>query len=294
MGSMAAISIFCFVAAYSAALGLEVWRALRRGVRGAATVLCATLGVLAQAVLLGQRAAAASGVPLSSNQDWYLLAAWMLAVIYLLLIWRRPETNIGLFLLPLVMALVAAAFFLADAQPFAPERARRWAAVHAASLLLATVSVSVGFAAGAMYLRQSFRLRHKRPTSEGLRLPSLEWLERVAGLSALASLALLGLGVISGIVLNVVNVRHHAITHAWNDPFVVTASVMFLGLLSVMLVSAWYVPARRGRRIAYLTLACFALLAIALAAGLLLDTQHGKARWGAADASPPAAREAAP
>ena len=58
-------------------------------------------------------------------------------------------------MLPLALALVAAAA-LADRTPFAPEPASQaWGAIHGIALLLGTLAVMVGFVAGLMYLVQA-------------------------------------------------------------------------------------------------------------------------------------------
>ena len=207
------------------------------------------------------------------------MAAWVLAVIYLLLLCRRPHTNLGVFLLPLILGLVATAFFFADATPFAREPAMRvWGTIHAASLLLATVAVLVGFAAGIMYLGQAFRLRRKRPNVHGLACRAWNGRNAWGGSGGPGLAGVPGAGVLSGVVLNLINYRQHLAPLPWNDPVVITSTIMLVGLLTAVLVSTWYAPARRGRKIAYLTLATFVLLAIALTAGLLLRTQHGKQR----------------
>ena len=87
-------------------------------------------------------------MPLSSNRDWYLLAAWVLAVVYLYLLCSRPRTPFGLVLLPLVLGLIGTAAWLAGPQPFAREPASKvWGVIHGTSLLLAIVAVLLGFAA---------------------------------------------------------------------------------------------------------------------------------------------------
>ena len=63
------------------------------------------------------------------------------------------------------------------AHPFAREPASQvWGVIHGGSILLATVAVLLGFAAGVTYLSQAWRLKRKLPLAGGLRLPSLEWL----------------------------------------------------------------------------------------------------------------------
>ena len=82
-------------------------------------------------------------------------------------------------------------------------------AIHGTAVLLATVTVLAGFAAGVMYFWQSVRLKRKRPPSLGLRLPSLEWLERANSRAIAVSLLFLSVGILAGVVLNLINRGGH-------------------------------------------------------------------------------------
>jgi ABC-type uncharacterized transport system permease subunit len=144
------------------------------------------------------------------------------------------------------------------------------------TLLLGTVVVSLGFAAGVMYLVQDRRLRLKRPVSGRLRLPSLEWLDRVNGRALVVSALLLSLGVLSGVVLNTINHRRDAgAAFAWNDPVVWTSGLLLAWLVAVSVFGAVYKPARAGRKVAYLTLGSFAFLVMVLAVLLFAPSGHG-------------------
>jgi len=277
---MSGVSITCFAASYAVALVLEITRLFfRSGVRGALMLGFAGAGLFAHTVFLVYRAAEAVGSPLSSKQDWYLIAAWVLAVIYLCVTAYHPTKSTGIFVLPLVLGLIGVGALLADAAPFAREPAAQvWGTIHGISILLATVAVLIGFAAGLMYLGQAYRLKHKLSMQEGLRLPSLEWLQRVNSRAILWAMLLLGIGIVSGVILNLINYRHHANRVPWNDPFVVSTLTMFGWLLLASGIGFWYRPARAGRKVAYLTVVSFLFLVIALGVGLLVDTQHGGSR----------------
>jgi ABC-type uncharacterized transport system permease subunit len=151
-----------------------------------------------------------------------------------------------------------------------------WGALHGISIMLATVSVLIGFVAGLMYLDQARRLKHKNPATGGLQLPSLEWLQWANSRAILISVLMLGLGVLSGMVLNGINAQDEAKRLPWNDPVILSTWLMFFWLLAAMILSTLYRPARAGRRVAYLTLVSFVFLAIMLAAGLLMNSRH----WG--------------
>ena len=274
------ISITCFAASYAIVLALEISRLFfRSGVRWAVMVALAAAGMLAHTAFLGYRAAHAQGSPLSSKEDWYLIAAWVLAGAYLWLTCFRPRNAFGVFLLPFVLGLVGVGALLADSVPFAREPASRvWGAIHGASLLLATVSVVGAFAAGLMYLHQSYHLKHKLPPRAGLRLPSLEWLRQANSRALAFAMPMLGLGILSGIVLNLVRRGPQSSGVAWNDPAVLSTIAMFAWLLIAVLAGLFYRPAREGDKVAYVTVASFAFLVIALGIGLLIDSGHGDLR----------------
>ncbi|NQU25100.1 MAG: cytochrome c biogenesis protein CcsA, partial [Candidatus Nealsonbacteria bacterium] len=146
------------------------------------------------------------------------------------------------------------------------------------SFLLAVVAVLIGFAAGLMYLEQARRLKNKLPPIRGLRLPSLEWLERTNGRAIVVSLLMLCLGVLSGMVLNRIGKDDTNRSLPWYDPVVLSALLMFGWLLIAALGGKLYRPTHKGRKVAYLTLVSFAFLAIALAMVLFSETQHGGKR----------------
>ena len=205
------ITTTCFAASYAVAFLLELARLLlRHAARRVLTLGFATAGLVAQTLYLGYRAyEAPPAAPLSSAFDWYLLAAWMLVVVYLYLTLFHPEVAYGIFILPLALALIGGG---AIGQPRAVCRNRRrrrfGGTIHGTFWLLGAVAVIVGFVAGLMYLLQAWRLKHKLPPTRGLRLPSLEWLERVSGRAIVVSVLMAGIGTLSGIVLNLVNHRH--------------------------------------------------------------------------------------
>jgi ABC-type uncharacterized transport system permease subunit len=276
---LSGVTILCFAASYVIVLALEFSRLVfRSGVRGAVMIGWAAAGLLAHSAFLYHRAVSTGDVPLSSNRDWYLLAAWVLMVVYLYLVCYHPKTHFGLFLMPLVLGLIATAQFLADAQPFAREPASKvWGAIHGTAILLATVSVLVGFAAGLMYLRQSRRLKAKHPPTFGLRLPSLEWLQRANSRAIVVSLVMLIIGVAAGMVLNLINSRHQVRMLPLSDPVVFSTVLLTLWLLAASLFSAFYRPARQGHKVAYLTVVSFIflLLVLALVTGVVWKTEHG-------------------
>ena len=192
-------------------------------------------------------------------------------MLYFYLACYHASMHFGVFLLPLVLGLIAAAHF-ADPRPFSREPASQiWIIIHGTSIMLATVTVIFGFAAGLMYLEQADRLKRKRPPFLKLRLPSLEWLQMVNSRTMLASMLLVGVAVASGIVLNLLKKSPSVL---WKDPVVWVTLTMFGWLLLHVVIGAFYRPIRQGRKVAYLTLVSFVFLVLALV-GMFVSNQHG-------------------
>lgn len=290
MGSViSGISLVCFAASYAVAWAMEltnVWAPRR--VPRLLTVVFVVAGFLAHTLYLGYRVVEFSASPLSSSFDWCLVAAWLLIVAYFYLAWYHPRAGLGVYMLPLALALVAAAS-LADRRPFEAEPASQvWGAVHGIALLLGTLAVMMGFTAGLMYLVQADRLKRKRAPLAGFKLPSLEWLERINSRVIVVSALLVGVGFLSGMILNSIG---HEGEIPWTDPVIWTSALMFGWLLAAAVFNGVYRPARRGRKVAYLTVVSFVFLVVVLCVLLLVDTQHGgQKRRIEAKVAPPSSR----
>jgi ABC-type transport system involved in cytochrome c biogenesis permease subunit len=278
------ITILCFAASYGVALALEVTRLFfRSGVRGLVMLGFAAAGLLAHTLYLLHHWTSLGRTPLSSEFDWTLVAAWLLVVAYLYLTYYHPRNPIGVFLLPLVLGLVVWSQWVSDA-PFSKEQGTRLlGTTHGVCLLLGTVAVFLGFVSGVMYLLQAYRLKHKQLWG-GVQLPSLEWLQKMAGRAILISLVMLLGGFITGLLLS--QRKHGTIRFA--EPVVWSSSALVAWLLIEAAFNALYKPSRVGRKVAYLTVANFLFLLLALGS-LFFDTLHGAAD----DAPAPRNEEAA-
>lgn len=277
---LSGITLTCFAASYTVALALEAGRiAVRnRWLRVGALVFLAA-GLIAQTLYLYDlaREEIISGVVFSSWYDWCLLAAWVLAAACLALSLRRPQASLGVFMLPMVLVLVGVAQLVSDWPQFARGEALRvWGILHGLTLLIGTTGVTIAFVVGLMHLLQSYRLKHKVPPSSSFKLPSLEWLQRMNEESLVISSFMLALGLLTGVVLNVIQHAFDEASVAWTEPAVWSSGLLFLWLLGAMLFNWLYKPARQGRKVAYLTMASFGFLAIVL--GLVLFSQHAAPR----------------
>jgi hypothetical protein len=286
---LSGISITCFSASYAVTLALEVSRLFFQvRVRWLVMIGFAAAGLLAHSIYLWMHTRSeihgAISAPLSSWYDWCLLAAWVLVVAYLGLAIRRPHNAVGLFLLPLVLALIGVAYAVRDMPSFERQEALGyWATIHGGMLLLGTVSAALGFAAGLMFLLQSYRLKHKYVARPGFRLPSLEWLQRFNRRTLLISTGLLAIGLLAGLALNLLRQVSRETTVAWTDPVVYSSGILFLWLAAASLFEWLYRPARTGRKVAYLTLASFVFLGLVLC--LVVLGQHGSSQSSSATQS---------
>jgi hypothetical protein len=268
------VKIYCFGASYLIALVLELsglWSRVRY--RRAACLIAASAGMIAHTTYLGQRAVATPYAPLASQHDWLMLAAWLLAVIYVGALFHIPRGSLGVFLLPGVLALIGVGTFAATVPLASFEAPRVWGLVHGVFLLLGTISVLLGFLAGVMYLVQSRRLKNKLTAKEGLRLPSLEWLARMNNRSLGAATLLVGGGFLTG-VLSRLALQGSRGVMPWTDPVVLSLSAMLLWLTIAEVFRLCYPAARQGRKVAYLTIAAFGFLLLVLASVTWKDSLH--------------------
>jgi hypothetical protein len=229
-------------------------------------------GLVAHTLFLWNHAQSESVVPFASFHIWFLMAGWLLAAAYVGLAAARPQSSLGIFMLPVVLTLILAGQVSSQAEFPRNDAISGWFKVHGFSLLLGTVAASLGFVAGVMYLVQSYRLKHKLLPRPGFRLPSLEWLQTVNRQTLYVSAILVALGVFAGVVLNVIR---RGIP--WTDPLILSSGGLLTWLFAATLFELLYKPAQQGRKVAYLTIANFVFLAAVLWIVLSGSSQHATA-----------------
>ena len=275
---VAGISVVCFAASYAVTLACEASRLLfRSGVRGAAMVGFAVAGLLAHSLFLLWRAFHEPSVPLSSEFDWYLLAAWMLAGGSLWLTLANPKTPVGLFFFPIVLLLIGRAE-MSSREPFPQSPATQaWGMIHGSFNLAASVAVAVGAVAGLMWLIQAGRLSRKTTPVRGFRMPSLEKLAALSSRSGLVAATTGSAGFLSGIVLNAITQQHGLLeTVPWDDPVVLRMGLLVAWLAVAAVVSRLLVKRPEGPRVtAWLSLVSLVVLAVSMTWGLVGTTRHG-------------------
>ena len=281
------ISVTCFTASYLVVLAIELLRLFGRlPGRGLAGLIMMAVGIFTHVTYLTLRAttiatgsdptASADLGRLATWTDWSLMVALALAITYFILHLRRPDTIIGFFCLPAILGMIALAMSVRHLPAFGRgEAIEFWRNVHAISMVVGSAAVLLGFLAGAMYMVQSWRLKQKRAGS-ALRLPTLETLQNLNRRCLVVSTIAVGMGLLSGVVMNLN--RWGEIP--WTNRGIMLSAVLFLWLASATTVEFMYAPASRGRKVAYLTLASFGFLVLAMMG--VLGTSHGSATDSAA------------
>ena len=264
------ITIVCFAASYAVAFILELTRLFFRvGMRTAIMVGFMVAGILAHSIYLGREAqdGLAGGAPLSSWYHGCLILAWLLAIVFVVVSLRqlsqRP-TSIGIIFLPIILFLVCVAQMFPRSPQLTSEASHRlWSQCHGFALLIGSVAVAVGFVCGLLYMLQAYRLKNKIVSSRGLKLPSLERLQRFSENSLVASCLLLLVGLLSGVLLNWR--RGAEASLMWTDPVVWPSGVLLIWLVTALTFNSFYKPARQGHKVAYLTFASFVFLGLVFA-----------------------------
>jgi ABC-type transport system involved in cytochrome c biogenesis permease subunit len=256
------IKFFCFAASYSVALALELiyqfWP--RQWVR-AASLVFGFAGLLAHTLYL------VNEQPDVSRQYGLLLfLGWVLAVFYLIGSLHHVRIAWGVFVLPLILALIGLgrAFDQGSGSPrFRIEEVlsvdHAWSLIHVSLLFLAAVGVCVAFLASLMYLFQARRLRNKALPTPGFRLLSLERLEAMNRRAITFAFPLLTIGVLIGAVLMYQSADSLV---GWTDPRVLGTLLLWV-TFAVMLYVRFGLHLA-GRQVALLTIVTFALFVVCL------------------------------
>jgi ABC-type uncharacterized transport system permease subunit len=274
----AKVTVFCFLASYVVALGLEGVRLLKQTTLNRVVMMVfASAGLAAHTIYLVIRSQK-SGLPplLSSAHDWMLVLAWITVLFYLVLTAVDRNLLVGLFLLPLVLILIGSAYFVSDSPNTLMDAQPQWKMLHAALLVLGIAGVIMGIVLSMMYLFQHYRLKNKHTMKPGLKLPNLERLARLNWWAVVLSVPLLTLGMATGVGLGWYS-RRGETPLSFRDPVVIGNSLAWL----VMIVFfGWLLTTRRpaGKQVAWLTVWASGFLLVTLI-GLQLMSGRSLSTW---------------
>ncbi len=212
--------------------------------------------VLCLSGALAARGFELSTVPLVSALEALLFYAWLLLVVFLVLVRREAHRTLGALLVPLAALLGGfAAAFMAPPAPVSTLFHNRYFALHTVSLFLGYSALSVAFCAGVMYLLLFDEIAHKRVGRMSVRLPSLDDLDRLGHHTVLLGFALLTTGIVIGMIWAR---TEWGVLWVWEAKSVWTllSWAVYLGYLLSRNLAGW-----QGPRAAWLATLGFALAA---------------------------------
>lgn len=253
------ITFVCFGASYLTALGLYIAAQFgRSGWLRTAAIFFHAAGALAQSMYLAYHQPA-----LFSPNGFFLFFSWLTALVTLQMDLSARIRSINIFAMPVVLALVAMAWFRgvgAEEGAILLRDAKGWGVVHAAALVLASLFMGFGALSACMYLVRARQLRNKHRPGTGVQLPSLEQLESKVRQSVVIAFPLLTIGVLIGAGMLWSDAAHLG---GWADPRVLGTLVLWVDF--AVLVWLRYGMKVRGRSLAILVIVAFVLLVVCAA-----------------------------
>jgi ABC-type transport system involved in cytochrome c biogenesis permease subunit len=252
---------FIPLALYAAALVAYVWHFAQRNAtvgRTATTLLVAA--ALAHTFVIGMQTMEVGHVPVTDVTTAISTFVWLLALSYLYTEMTTDERAMGVFILPLLVALQAIPALRPGIEPRAPMLQGPLFGIHVSSLLFAYASFALACVIGITYVLLFKEIKAKHLGFFYARLPSLQVLDRMNQRAIVIGWIFLTLGIVAGAIW--------ATTYAGADPRVRTMSLqdpkIFVSVVCWAVYSFELFAARRigwgGRRAAYLSALGFVIV----------------------------------
>jgi ABC-type transport system involved in cytochrome c biogenesis permease subunit len=252
------------LAFYAAALVAYAWHFAQRDPvvgRTATTLLVAA--ALAHTFVIGMQTMEVGHVPVAGATSFISTFVWLLALAYLYTEMTTDERAMGVFILPLLVALQAIPAFRPGVEDRAPVLQGPLFGVHVSSLLFAYASFALACVIGITYVLLFKEIKAKHLGFFYARLPSLQVLDRMNQRAIVIGWIFLTVGIIVGGVW-----AAQARGYAAGDPRVQAMSLLdpkiFVAIVCWIVYSFELFAARRigwgGRRAAYLSALGFAIV----------------------------------
>ncbi len=265
--------------AYVAAAGLYGYFFVSRRVsagRLATTVLA--LGAVLHTFVMGMQTMAAGHVPIADTTSAISTFVWLLAIAYLYTEMTTEERAMGVFIVPLLVALQAIPAIRPGVERRAPILESPWFGVHVSTLLFAYASFALACVIGITYVLLFKEIKAKHLGFFYKRLPSLQRLDAMNVRAVAVGWIFLTVGVVVGVIWTV-----QARADAVLDPRLRAMSIFDPKIAVAMLSWAIYsfqIYARRaigwsGRRTAWLSTVGFVVVLVNfVAVGYFLTKSH--------------------
>jgi ABC-type transport system involved in cytochrome c biogenesis permease subunit len=249
---------------YAAAMVAYGWHFARRNPivgRSATTLLI--FGALAHTFVIGMQTMEFGQVPLAGATSAISTFVWLLALAYLYTELTTDERAMGVFILPLIVALQTIPALRPGVEPRSAVLQGPLFGVHVSSLLFAYASFALACVIGITYVLQFKEIKAKHLGFFYTRLPSLQVLDRMNHVAIVIGWIFLTVGVIVGFVF-----AAQARSYAGGSPQVQAMSLADPKILVAVvcwIVYSFELFAARligwgGRKTAYLSLIGFAIV----------------------------------
>jgi ABC-type transport system involved in cytochrome c biogenesis permease subunit len=220
---------------------------------------------LAHTFVIGMQTMSIGQVPVTGPTSAISTFVWLLGLSYLYTELATDERSMGVFILPLVVALQAIPALRPAVEDRAPVLQGPLFGVHVSSLLFAYASFALACVIGITYVLLFKEIKAKHLGFFYARLPSLQVLDRMNQVAVVVGWIFLTLGIVVGVVW-AMQVRGYGPSSA--DPRVQAMSLqdpkIFVALVCWFVYSFELFAARRigwgGRRAAYLSAVGFAIV----------------------------------
>jgi ABC-type transport system involved in cytochrome c biogenesis permease subunit len=249
---------------YVAALVAYGWHfAERRPVVGRSATTLLVFGALAHTFVIGMQTMEVGHVPIAGATSAISTFVWLLALSYLYTEMTTDERAMGVFILPLLVALQAIPAFRPGVEARNAVLQGPLFGIHVSSLLFAYASFALACVIGITYVLLFKEIKAKHLGFFYARLPSLQVLDRMNQVAIVIGWIFLTIGIIVGAVWAV-----QARGSAYGTPQVQAMSLqdpkIFAALVCWFVYSFELFAARRigwgGRRTAYLSAVGFAII----------------------------------
>jgi ABC-type transport system involved in cytochrome c biogenesis permease subunit len=253
------------LALYAVALVAYAWHFAQRSPvvgRSATTLLVAA--ALSHTFVIGMQTMEAGHVPMTGATSAISTFVWMLALSYLYLEMTSDERAMGVFILPLLVALQAIPAFNPSIEDRAEVLQGPLFGIHVSSLLFAYASFALACVVGITYVLLFKEIKAKHLGFFYARLPSLQVLDRMNQGAIVIGWIFLTIGIIVGAVW----AAQARGGYSAGDPRVQAMSLqdpkIFVALVCWLVYSFELFAARRigwgGRRAAYLSAVGFLIV----------------------------------
>jgi cytochrome c-type biogenesis protein CcsB len=257
------VSLWLYLGAF---LLFTAFFALRKVMLGRIGAACLFAGGGFQTAGIGVRWDLAGHIPLSNMFEYASAMSWMAVVSFGLLLWMYLKLVIGVFVAPLVFALVVAASMLPKelSQQLVPALQSYWLTIHVSLAALGEGAFAVAFAVSVMYL-----VTKRLGGGAGRRLPSPEVLDEINYRAIAIGYPLFTIGALfAGAIW-----AHNAWGAFWSwDPKEVGSLIIWLfytGYLHARLQRDW-----RGSRAAVMSILGFVMTILSFAGNMVLGGNH--------------------